>query len=139
MANPCFQAHGRPEASEINGTKRFMIPTPRFAGNDPQNFMVGQTKNQIEEMQFDKLPCALFLLMTGNELQNRSVFLFWLPFGSNALDLKKWRWLRSVDDFKTSHSIRGHRLTSVDMLDAKIASPLKMIQNSNSKKRLNLE
>ena len=142
MANPCLQAQGRPVAriDEINETKSFTIPTPRSAGNNPQNLMVGQPKDQIEEMHFDKqTPCALFFLTMEDEQQNRSVFLFWLPFGSNALDLKKWRWLLSVDDLKTSRSIFGHLFPNFETLDAKIASSLKeIIPNSNLKKRFNL-
>ena len=45
----------------------------------------------------------------------------------------------SLEDLKTSESIRGHRLPNFEMLDAKIASSLKkIIQNSNFKKRINL-
>ena len=45
----------------------------------------------------------------------------------------------SLDDLKTSQSIRGHRLPKFEVLDAKTASSLKkIIQNSNFKKRINL-
>ena len=75
-----------------------------------------------------------------DELQNRSsVFLFLLHFGSNALELKKWRWQLSVDDLKTSRSIFGHLFPNFEALDAKIASSLKeIIPNSNLKNRFNL-
>ena len=58
MANPCFQGQERPvaRADEINETENLTIPTPRSAENDPQNCMVGQPKNQIEEMHFDNFP-----------------------------------------------------------------------------------
>ena len=35
--------------------------------------------------------------------------------------------VESVDDLKTSQSIGGHRFSNLEMLDAKIASGLKMI------------
>ena len=45
----------------------------------------------------------------------------------------------SVDDLKTSQSIREHHFPNFEMLDAKIPSSLqKIIQNSNFKKRVNL-
>ena len=55
------------------------------------------------------------------------------------------RWIKdvemvdSVDDLKTSQSIRGHWFPNFEILDVKIASSLKkIIQNSNFKKRVNL-
>ena len=50
--------------------------------------MVGQPKNLISAMHFDKLiPYTPFFLRLEDELfEKRSVFWFFLPFGSNALD-----------------------------------------------------
>ena len=46
----------------------------------------------------------------------------------------------SVEDLKTSRSIRGYRFSSFEMLDAKKASALKnIIMNSYSKKKVSLE
>ena len=46
----------------------------------------------------------------------------------------------SVDDFKSSRSIKGTEFQNFEMLDAKIASSLnKIIQNSYFKKKVSLE
>ena len=55
------------------------------------------------------------------------------------------RWIKevemvdSVDDLKTSQSIRGHRFPNFEMPDARIASSQKkIVQNSNFTKRVNV-
>ena len=46
----------------------------------------------------------------------------------------------SVDDFKSSSSVRGIRMTDSEVLDAKIASALiRIIHNSHFKRRVSLE
>ena len=46
----------------------------------------------------------------------------------------------SVDNFKSSSSVRGIRMPDFEVLDAKIASALnKIIQNSHFKRRVSLE
>ena len=46
----------------------------------------------------------------------------------------------SVDDLRSSSSIRGIRMPNFEVLDAKIASPLnKIIHNSHLKRRISLE
>ena len=78
--------------------------------------------------------------MVEDELHNRSVFLFWLLFESNALDLKK-----TTCPLQWTIVRRRSQLEDIDppilrCLIAKIASSLKkVIQNSNFKKRVNLE
>ena len=87
-------------------TQNFAIRTPRFArqfstwnspslaaGAYPQNCMVDQRRNQVSEMHFEKLPACTTFPVLGNELQNRSMFLFMLHFGKQCIGSKKWRWL----------------------------------------------
>ena len=75
-----------------------------------------------------------------NELHNRSVFLFWLLFGSNALDLKKTSWLLQWTIFRRRSQLEDIDSPILRCLIAKIASSLKkVIQNSNFKKRVHLE
>ena len=70
-----------------------------------------------------------------DELHNRSVFLFWLLFGSNALDLKKTRWLLQRRIFGRRSQLEDIDFPILRCLIAKIASSLKkVIQNSNFKK-----
>ena len=122
MANPCFQGQVRPVArtDEINESKNFTIPNLRPAGNDPQHFVVGQ---------------ALFLLTMEDELHNRRVFLFWLLFGSNALDLKKTRCPLQWTILRRRGQLEDIDCPILRCLTAKIASSLlKVIRNSNFKK-----
>ena len=75
-----------------------------------------------------------------DELHNRSVFLFWLLFGSNALDLKKTMWLLLKTILRRRSQLEDVEFPFLRCLIAKIASSLKkVIRNSNFKKRVNLE
>ena len=57
-----------------------------------------------------------------------------------VLWIKEVEMAESVDDLKTSQSMRGHRFPNFEMFDAKIASALKkIISNPYSKKRVSLE
>ena len=54
--------------------------------------------------------------------------------------IKEVEMVESVDDLKTSLSVRGIRMPDFEVLDAKIASALyRMIHNSHSKRRISLE
>ena len=53
---------------------------------------------------------------------------------------KKWRWLDSVDELRSSSSIRRISMPDFEVLDARIASALnKFIHNSHFKRRISLE
>ena len=54
--------------------------------------------------------------------------------------IKEVEMVESVDDLKSSLSVRGTRLPDFEVLDAKIASALnKIIHNSQFKRRISLE
>ena len=122
----------------ISGRK---VLTQRFAGKfstwNPPSHAEGahpleQPRNQVSEMHFDKLhnPSTIQCWKTSFKTEVCSCSGFSL--GSNAL-------VDSVDDLKTSRSIRGHQCPNFQMLHAKIASSLQeIIQNSYFKKRVNL-
>ena len=92
MANKCFSNTGRLVAriDETNqDTQSFAIPNPRFVGNVPtmnlpssaeevcpNNFMVGQPKNHISNMHFEKFHTPSSLQGWEDELRIRSVFWF---------------------------------------------------------------
>ena len=62
------------------------------------------------------------------------MYLFTLSYGSYALDQ------RSVDDLKSSSSIRGIQMPNFEALDARIASALnRIIHNSHLERRVSLE
>ena len=109
-------------------------------GAYPQNYVVVQQKLQISELHFDNFPTP-------------STFSCWkIRFKTqvSACSVSPWEamlWIKevemvdSVDDFKSSHSIRGYtHFPNFQMLDAKIASALnKIIQSSHFKKKVSLE
>ena len=101
--------------------------------------MVGQQRQQISELQFDKFP-------------NPQSFMTWKTsfktqvsngsdFPSDAmLWIKEVEMVDSLDGLKSSRSVYGKDLSDFEMLDAKIASVLdKIIQNSQFKKMVSLE
>ena len=105
----------------------------------PQSHMVGQQRQQIPELQFDKF-------------RNPQSFLVWKirfktqvttcsDFPSDAmLWNKELEIVDSVDELKSSRSVCGKDFPNFEMLDAKIASALnKIIQNSQFKKKVSLE
>ena len=101
----------------------------------PQNCVVGQQRQQMSELQFDKFP-------------NPSSFLVWKTrfktqvssgsdFPSEAmLWIKEVEMVDSLDELLSSRSVYGKDFPNFEMLDEKIASALnKIIQNSQFKKK----
>ena len=96
----------------------------------PQNYVVGQQRQQMSELLFDKFP-------------NPQLFLVWKKFDSKHMSLLVLIYHRmlccetvdSVDELKSSRSVYGKEFPNFEMLDAKIASALnKIIQNSQFRK-----
>ena len=105
----------------------------------PQNSMVGQQRQQISELQFDKFPTpASFLgwkIRFRNQVTSCSDFHRELCYGST-----KWRWSIHLTNKNPSRSVAGKNFSNFEMLDAKIASALNtIIQNSHFKKKVSLE
>ena len=110
------------------------IPMPMFARRPstmsssilveiPQNPWSDSKRQQISELQFDKLP-------------NPQPFLVW-TFPSEAVSwIKEVEMVDSLDELKSSRSVCGKDFPNFEMLDAKIASALNnIIQNFQFKKR----
>ena len=105
----------------------------------PQNLMVGQQRQQISELQFDKFP-------------NPQSFLVWkIPFKNQVTNCSDspsdaMSWIKEVEmvdsweELRSSRSVYGKDFPNIEMPDAKIASALnKIIQNSQLKKKVSLE
>ena len=133
-----------------NGQNYGTIPMPTFASRPlttsstipvelPQNYVVGQQRQQISELQFDKFlnPSSLLVWKTQfkTQVSNGS------DFPSEAmLWIKEMEMVDSLDELKSSRSVIGKDFPNFEMLDAKIASALnKIIQNSQFKKKVSLE
>ena len=72
-------------------------------------------------------------------VQDRGMVLFTFSYGGNAW-IKEVELVDSVDDFKSSSSVRGFSMPNFEVLDARIALALnKSIHNSQFKRRISLE
>ena len=96
----------------------------------PQSSMVGQQRQQMSELQFDKFP---------DRFKNQVIACF--DFTSEAmLWIGEVEMVDSLDELKSSRSVSGKTFPNFGMLDAKIASALNwIIQNSQFKKKVSLE
>ena len=105
----------------------------------PQNSMVGQQRQQISELQFEKFSThstfSCWKIRFKNQVTTCS------DFPSEAmLWIKEVEIVDSVDEIKSSRSTAGKNFTKFEMLDAKIASALnEIIQNSHFQKKVSLE
>ena len=101
---------------------------------------MGQTNNdQISDFHFDKFPTpATFACW---KIRFKTEVCTCSQFPSEAvLWIKEVEMVDSVDDLKSSSSIRGISMPNFEVLDARIASALnKIIHNSHFKRRLSLE
>ena len=102
---------------------------------DSQNYGADQQRLQISELHFDKFPnpatFACWKIRFKTEVCACSQFLT-----EAMLWIKEVEMVESVDDLKSSLSVRGIRLPDLEVLDARIASALnKIIHNSHFKKK----
>ena len=102
----------------------------------PQNYMVGQQRQQISELQFDNFPNPQPFLVWKIRFKNQATTCS--DFPSDAmLWINEVETVDSLDELKSSRSIAGKNFPNFEMLDAKIAS--KILQNSQFKKKISLE
>ena len=126
------------------------IPMPTFAGrlstvsstilvDFPKNSMVGQQRQQISELQFDKFPNPQSFLVW--KIRFKTQVTSCSDFPSEAmLWIREVEMVVSLDELKSSRSVTGKDFPNFEMLYAKIASALnKIIQNSQFKKKVSLE
>ena len=124
---------------------RGTIPMPTFAtrplttsSQEPvdiqQNYVVGQQRQQISELHFDKFPDPSSFLVWKTRFKTQ------VSSGSDfppdaMLWIKEVEMVDSLDELKSSRSVSGKDFQTFEMLDAKIALVLnKIIQNSQFKK-----
>ena len=111
-----------------------------FSGGDSsKNYGADQQRLQILDLHFDKFPTpatfACWKMRFKTEVCTCSQFL------AEAMQwIKEVEMVDSVDDLKSSSSIRGMSMPNFEVLDARIASALnKIIHNSHFKRRISLE
>ena len=112
-----------------------------FAGGSiSQNSMVGQQRQQISELQFDKFPDPESFLVWKTRFEESSDLHVLIFHRKQCYRSKKWRWLIHLEEFEVL-AIRFWKIfPNFEMLDAKIGSALnKIIQNSQFKKKVSVE
>ena len=104
-----------------------------------QNYMVGEQRQQISELQFDKFPNPQAFLVWKIRFKNQVTTCYDFP-SEGMLWIKEMEMVDSLDESKSSRSVYGKDFPNFEMLDAKIASALnKIIQNSQFEKKVSLE
>ena len=78
---------------------------------DPQNSMVGQQRQQISELQFDKIPIPSSFLCWKIRFKSQATTCFDFP-SEAMLWIKEVKMVDSVDELKSSRSIAGRANTS---------------------------
>ena len=126
------------------------VPMPMFASRPlttsskhpvdfPQNYVVGQQRQHMSELQFDRFPHPSSFLVLETRFDNTGLKWFWFSVGSNVMDQRSgdgwfsgWAQILAISE--------GKDFPNFQMLDAKIASALnKIIQNSQFRKKVSLE
>ena len=111
-----------------------------FSGGDSsKNYGADQQRLQISDLHFDKFPTpATFACW---KIRFKTEVCTCSQFPTEAMQwIKEVEMVDSVDDFKSSSSMRGISMPNFEVLDARIASALnKIIHNSLFKRRISLE
>ena len=110
----------------------------RFSGGDSsKNYGADQQRLQISDLHFDKFPTpatfACWKIRFKTEVCSQ--------FPTEAMQwIKEVELVDSLDELRSSSSIRGISMPNFEVLDARIASALnKIIHNSQFKRRISLD
>ena len=111
-----------------------------FSGGDSsKNYGADQQRLQISDLHFDKFPTpATFACW---KIRFKTEVCTCSQFPTEAMQwIKEVELVDSVDELKSSSSIRGISMPNLEVLDARIASALnKIIHNSHFKRKISLE
>ena len=108
-------------------------------GDSSENYGADQQRLQISDLHFDKFTTpATFACW---KIRFKTEVCTCSQFPTEAMQwIKEVEMVDSVDDLKSSSSIRGISMPNFEVLDARIASALnKIIQNTRFKKKVSLE
>ena len=117
-------------------TRDSVIPSE---GDSSKNYGADQQRLQISDLHFDKFTTPATLACW--KIRFKTEVCICSQFPTEAMHwIKEVEMVDSVDDLKSSSSIRGIQMPNFEVLDAKIASALnKIIHNSHFKRRISLE
>ena len=111
-----------------------------FSGGDnSENCGADQQRLQISDLHFDKFPTpATFACW---KIKFKTEICTCSQFPTEAMQwIKEVELVDSVDDLRSSSSLRGISMPNFEVLDARIASALnRIIHNSHFKRRISLE
>ena len=108
-------------------------------GSFSKDYGTDQQRLQISEHHFDKFPTPKTFACWKIRFKTEACTCSQFP-AEAMLWIKEVEMFESVDDLKSSCSIRGIRTPDFEVLDAKIASALnKIIHNSHFKRKISLE
>ena len=108
-------------------------------GRCSKDYGAEQERLQISELHFDKFPTPTTFACWKKIFKTEVCTCSRFPTEA-MLWIKEVEMVETVDDLKTSRSIRGTPGPDFELLDARIASALnKIIQNSRFKKKVSLE
>ena len=108
-------------------------------GDSSKNYGADQQRLQISDLHFDKFPTpATFACW---KIRFKTEVCTCSQFRTEAMQwIKEVELVDSVDELRSSSSIRGISMPKFEVLDARIASALnKIIHNSHFKRRISLE
>ena len=108
-------------------------------GHSSNNYGADQQRLQISDLHFDKFHTPA--TFTCWKIRFKTVVCTCSQFLTEAMQwIKEVEMVDSVDDLKSSSSIRGISMPTFEVLDARIASALnKIIHNSHFKRRISVE
>ena len=111
-----------------------------FSGGDSSNnYGADQQRLQILDLHFDKFPTTATFACW--KIRFKTEVCTCSQFPTEAMQwIKEVELVDSVDELKSSSSVRGISMPNFEVLDARIASALnKIIHNSHFKRRISLE
>ena len=112
-------------------SKNSVIPCE---GDFSKNYGADQQRLQISDPHFDKFPTAATFACWKIRFKTEVCTCSQFPTEA-MLWIKEVEMVESVDDLKSSLSVRGIRMPDFDVLDARIASALNRIIHLTSKER----
>ena len=116
--------------------KNSIVPSE---GDSSKNFGADQQRLQISDLHFDKFPTPATFACWKTRCKTEVCTCSQFP--TEAMQwIKEVEMVESVDDLRSSSSIRRIPMPKFEVLDARIASALnKIIHNSHFKRRISLE
>ena len=111
-----------------------------FSGGDSsKNYGADQQRLQISDLHFDKFPTPATFACWKTRFKTEVCTCSQFPTEATQW-IKEVEMVDSVDELRSSSSIRGISMPKFEVLDARIASALnKIIHNSQFKRRISLE